>query len=181
MKSDRCVVQLDEAQFELAVGRDEDGVLFAELDGTVWRIEPETGTGATVQRLKLTELTEDGTQGEQRVLVFAQRRTAEGQEVLLDGTVHMARVQDARAVRYARMVKPPAAASKAVIKAQMPGLVVTVQVAVGDQVQKGQTLLTLSAMKLENDIRSPVAGTVSGVHVAANTAVEKGAVLVELE
>ena len=63
----------------------------------------------------------------------------------------------------------------------MPGLVVRVSVAVGDQVQAGQALVVMEAMKMENELRSAAAGTVRAVLAAPGTAVEKGAVLVELE
>jgi pyruvate carboxylase subunit B len=63
----------------------------------------------------------------------------------------------------------------------MPGLVVRVAVAVGDQVAAGQGLVVMEAMKMENELRSSAAGTVKAVHAAPGSAVEKGTVLVELE
>jgi biotin carboxyl carrier protein len=65
--------------------------------------------------------------------------------------------------------------------APMPGLIVRVTVDVGDQVHAGQGLVVMEAMKMENELRSSSAGTVKRVHVAAGTAVEKGALLLELE
>jgi pyruvate carboxylase subunit B len=65
--------------------------------------------------------------------------------------------------------------------APMPGLVVRVAVAVGDAVQAGQALVVMEAMKMENELRSSATGTVKAVLAAPGTAVEKGAVLVELE
>jgi acetyl/propionyl-CoA carboxylase alpha subunit len=65
--------------------------------------------------------------------------------------------------------------------APMPGLVVRVQVRVGDTVQAGQGLIVMEAMKMENELRSATAGRVTGVHVEAGAVVEKGTVLVELE
>ena len=63
----------------------------------------------------------------------------------------------------------------------MPGLVVRVAVAVGDAVQAGQALVVMEAMKMENELRSSATGTVKAMLAAPGTAVEKGAVLVELE
>ncbi|HEX5580775.1 MAG TPA: acetyl-CoA carboxylase biotin carboxyl carrier protein subunit [Gemmatimonadaceae bacterium] len=77
--------------------------------------------------------------------------------------------------------KSAAAAGPAPLKAPMPGLVVRVAVAVGDEVQAGQGLVVMEAMKMENELRSAAAGRVSRVLVEPGTAVEKGAVLVELE
>ena len=68
-----------------------------------------------------------------------------------------------------------------VIKAPMPGLVKGVLVAEGDQVQQGQRLLVLEAMKMENDITAPRAGQVGTVHVAHGTTVEGGKPLITLE
>jgi biotin carboxyl carrier protein len=67
------------------------------------------------------------------------------------------------------------------IVAPMPGLIVRVSVAVGDQVQAGQGLVVMEAMKMENELRTSAAGTVKAVHVSPGKAVEKGTVLVELD
>ena len=74
-----------------------------------------------------------------------------------------------------------AAAGPAPLVAPMPGLVVRVAVQVGDQVAAGQGLVVMEAMKMENELRSQSGGTVRAVHATPGTAVEKGAVLVELE
>jgi biotin carboxyl carrier protein len=56
-----------------------------------------------------------------------------------------------------------------------------VSVRPGDQVQAGQGLVVMEAMKMENELRAAAAGTVKSVSAQPGTAVEKGAVLVELE
>lgn len=73
-----------------------------------------------------------------------------------------------------------AAAGPAPLVAPMPGLVVRVAVQVGDQVAAGQGLVVMEAMKMENELRAPAGGTVSAIHAVPGTAVEKGALLVEL-
>ena len=65
--------------------------------------------------------------------------------------------------------------------APMPGMIVRVNVNAGDQVQAGQGLVVMEAMKMENELRAAAAGTVKRVHVSPGTAVEKGALLLELE
>jgi biotin carboxyl carrier protein len=65
------------------------------------------------------------------------------------------------------------------IKAPMPGLIQSVAVQVGDTVQKGDTLLVLVAMKMENTIKSPGEGTVKSVRVEPGNGVEKNQVLIE--
>ncbi len=64
--------------------------------------------------------------------------------------------------------------------APMPGMIVRVNVQVGDIVQPGAPVVVMEAMKMENELRAQSAGTVSAVRVQAGAAVEKGAVLVEL-
>ena len=62
----------------------------------------------------------------------------------------------------------------------MPGLVVRVEVAVGDRVRPGQGLVIVEAMKMENELRAEAGGRVSAVHVAAGEAVAKDQVLIDL-
>ena len=63
----------------------------------------------------------------------------------------------------------------------MPGLVVRVNVAEGDEVAAGQGLVVMEAMKMENELRAPAPGRVRRVLATPGTAVEKGAVLVEVD
>jgi biotin carboxyl carrier protein len=65
--------------------------------------------------------------------------------------------------------------------APMPGMVVRVQVGEGDSVQSGQGLVVMEAMKMENELRATASGIVRRVHVTPGTAVEKGALLLEME
>jgi len=65
--------------------------------------------------------------------------------------------------------------------APMPGMIVRVAVQVGDVVQAGQGLVVMEAMKMENELRAGAAGTVKAVLAQPGVAVEKGAVLLELE
>ena len=65
--------------------------------------------------------------------------------------------------------------------APMPGLVVRVHVSVGDVVAAGQGLVVMEAMKMENELRTTSAGTVRSIRAQPGLAVEKGAVLVELD
>ncbi len=63
------------------------------------------------------------------------------------------------------------------ISSPMPGTILSVNVKVGDAVKKGQILMILEAMKMENEIVAPVDGTVSFVGVSAGNSVETGAAL----
>ena len=67
-----------------------------------------------------------------------------------------------------------------IVKSPMPGRVVKVLIAKGDVVEIGQGLLVLEAMKMENEVRARIAGTVAEVHVAPGATVEGNAKLVTL-
>lgn len=67
------------------------------------------------------------------------------------------------------------------IVAPMPGLVVRINVAVGDVIAAGHGAIVMEAMKMENELRATTAGKVKAVHAAVGEAAEKGEVLVELE
>lgn len=67
------------------------------------------------------------------------------------------------------------------LKAAMPGLVIEVRVKPGDKVTKGQPLLVLEAMKMENIIKAQWEATVKAVHVSGGMSVEKGDKLLEFE
>lgn len=65
------------------------------------------------------------------------------------------------------------------IKAPMPGLILALQVNDGDQVKKGDPLLILEAMKMENIIKSPADGIVKAIKVKKGESVEKNQVLIQ--
>ena len=66
------------------------------------------------------------------------------------------------------------------LTAPMPGKVVKVLVAAGETVQEGQTLLILEAMKMQNEYKSPSAGTVAKLYVQEGSTVETASPMVEL-
>jgi biotin carboxyl carrier protein len=85
-----------------------------------------------------------------------------------------------------RAIRDLAAASSgpagpAPLVAPMPGMIVRVNVNDGDVVQAGQGLVVMEAMKMENELRAIASGTVRRVLVQPGTAVEKGALLLEME
>ena len=67
------------------------------------------------------------------------------------------------------------------LTAPIPGKVVAVKVAPGDEVSPGQSLIVLEAMKMENELSADRAGKVAAVHTKAGDTVEGGELLVELE
>ena len=73
----------------------------------------------------------------------------------------------------------PAAAAKDVTS-PLPGVILSVNVAVGDKVKAGQKVAVLEAMKMENDIESDFDGTVTAIHVNKGDSVLEGAKIVSI-
>ena len=67
------------------------------------------------------------------------------------------------------------------ITATLPGLIVAVEVSAGDEVQAGAPLVTIEAMKMQNEVRAPRDGTVGRIAVEAGQTVATGALLLRLE
>lgn len=67
------------------------------------------------------------------------------------------------------------------IKTPLPGVIIDVKVAVGDTVKKGQTVVVLEAMKMENNINADRDGKVTAIQVTKGDTVADGAVLVVME
>ncbi|NJD20464.1 MAG: acetyl-CoA carboxylase biotin carboxyl carrier protein subunit [Gemmatimonadetes bacterium] len=67
------------------------------------------------------------------------------------------------------------------IRAPMPGLVVKVEVAVGDRVEAGQGVAIVEAMKMENELRAEGPAVVAGIRVSPGQAVEKDQILIDLQ
>ena len=74
----------------------------------------------------------------------------------------------------------PAAGAEC-INAPMPGNILDIKVKAGDSVTKGQVLLILEAMKMENEIMAPHDAVVAGVHVNKGDSVDSGKLLVSLQ
>ncbi len=72
----------------------------------------------------------------------------------------------------------PKAADGTKVNAPMPGTVLSVNVKEGSEVKKGDKLLVLEAMKMENEILAPCDGKVVQVAVSANSSVDTGALLI---
>lgn len=72
----------------------------------------------------------------------------------------------------------PALAAGEVVKSPMPGNILKINVTVGQKVNEGETLLVLEAMKMENEIAAPKAGTVAQIIVSKGAVVETGTPLV---
>ena len=137
-----------------------------ELDG----FKP-AGRGESVRRLPANA--EDRAEGRTRL------------EVVVGGWRFEATVESAaRAELKDRAARDAAAHHRAAditLRAQIPGRVVRMWVAEGEQVDAGQRLLAIEAMKMENEIRAPHAGTVKDIKVEVGHLVERHEELLGLE
>lgn len=120
--------------------------------------------------------------GDQVHRVVMWRGAGRGQYTLwLDGHRYVTEALDERTRAIRDLSSEGARASGAApLIAPMPGLIVRVNVQVGDAVQPGVPVVVMEAMKMENELRAQSAGVVSAVRVQPGSVVEKGAVLVEL-
>lgn len=103
-------------------------------------------------------------------------RAADGWEVGSRGTFAVVVVEDRRSRLLRELGATAVAISRSgLVVAPMPGLVLEVSATVGKAVLEGEGLVLLEAMKMENQIKSPVAGRVEAVMVEAGQTVERGA------
>jgi biotin carboxyl carrier protein len=100
--------------------------------------------------------------------------------VTVDNKTVALKVTSARA-KVAGRAAPPRKAAASSIQSPMPGKIVKVLVAVGDEVKSGQGVVVVEAMKMENELKSPKDGKVKAVTVKEGQAVEAGQSLVTLE
>jgi biotin carboxyl carrier protein len=121
----------------------------------------------------------------------------EEDRVLVDGTPYDVKLEEGRAVvggiahefsvegleeeRAGPKAAADVVASEGAVTAIMPGKIMRVLVTEGDQVAEGDVICILEAMKMENELKAPKAGTIQVLHVQPGQEVEMGAVLAEIE
>ncbi len=119
-------------------------------------------------------------------------------EVSVDGTTYQVELPESAAqptssppsISAPKTVAPPPKAisrpsvptsgDDGVVRSPMPGKIIGVSISVGATVTKGQPIVVLESMKMENTIASPIDGTVSTVLVAAGDSVQHGQTLAEI-
>ncbi|HEX3777442.1 MAG TPA: biotin/lipoyl-containing protein [Polyangiaceae bacterium] len=161
----RYVVELQGQSIELDVTRDRDEFRVRGTDGRELRVRsleahPELHTLLVEGRI---------------VSVQARER-----EATLAGGRFQVRAQSERERAAQRTQLNDARGSKQIL-APMPGRIVRVACAPGARVSKGDALVVIEAMKMQNELRAKLDGVVREVRVTTGANVERGAVLVELE
>ena len=87
----------------------------------------------------------------------------------------------AAAPAAAPAVKPAAGGAKSGVKSPLPGVILDIKVNVGDEVKKGQTIIILEAMKMENSINADKDGKITAINVSKGESVLEGTDLVIIE
>ena len=117
--------------------------------------------------------------------------------ITVNGTVYSVTVEDGASTGAAPVAAAPVAAAPApaapapaaapagaqgsvTVNAPMPGKILGVKASVGQAVKKGDVVVVLEAMKMENEIVAPQDGTIASINVAVGDSVESGAVLATL-
>ena len=119
---------------------------------------------------------EDGRQFEAMV----DEKGAHGFDILVSGRLYHLESVDERTRLLAGSLTP-AASGPQTVEAEMPGKLVKIHVSVGDAVTEGQGVVIVEAMKMENEIPSPIDGVVSELCVREGETVEAGAALFVVE
>ena len=153
------------------------------LGGVEYPVVAEGDTITVNERPFAVEVAEDGS-----VLVdgIAYDVALEGETALVRGEAYSLEVSGlamtAAAPAVAGVVAPAAAeAGAGAVLAIMPGKIIRVMVEVGQQVEEGEPVCVLEAMKMENELHARQGGSVRAVHVRPGEDVEKDQVLVEIE
>ena len=106
--------------------------------------------------------------------------------ITVNGNVYNVTVEEGTTAGVVQAPAAPKAAAPAgaqgsvVVTAPMPGKILAVKANAGQAVKKGDVIMVLEAMKMENDIVAPQDGTVASINAAAGDAVEAGATLATL-
>lgn len=165
----KYVVQVGDAEIEVLLEGDR-----AAVDGDASR-----ATVSDVEGTPVRLVTIDGCVHR----VVARKGATRGVYTLwIDGFRYEVEALDERTRAIRELSGASAGASgPAPLKAPMPGMIVRVAVQAGDQVVPGQSLVVMEAMKMENELRATAPATVKSVLAVPGTAVEKGALLLEME
>ena len=113
-----------------------------------------------------------------RRIVKSDEEGSQTYEIAFDGQRFEVQVEDEREKMLTGSIKSAHDTGEAKIRAPMPGLVIGVPVEVGSNVERGQTVIVLEAMKMENDLAAPKAGVLKEIKASKGQTVNQGDVLV---
>ncbi|MEM8655672.1 MAG: acetyl/propionyl/methylcrotonyl-CoA carboxylase subunit alpha [Pseudomonadota bacterium] len=165
-------VTLQGQSYDVVIDADHDGATVSFDDGTALRVSGNWTPGD-----QLAEMIVDGAP-----LVLKVGKVSGGFRIRTRGADLKVHVRSPRQAELARLMpeKTPPDTSKMLL-CPMPGLVVKIDVAEGDEVQEGQALCTIEAMKMENILRAEKKGTVSKVNAGPGDSLAVDDVIMEFE
>ncbi|MCG7573684.1 acetyl/propionyl/methylcrotonyl-CoA carboxylase subunit alpha [Phaeobacter sp. CNT1-3] len=166
------VVTLQGTEFPVSIAADHDGSTVTFADGSSHRVASEWTPGD-----QLANLTVDGDP-----LVLKVGKISGGFRIRSRGADLKVHVRTPRQAELAKLMpeKLPPDTSKMLL-CPMPGLIVKVDVEVGDEVQEGQALCTVEAMKMENILRAEKKAVVSKINAAPGDSLAVDDVIIEFE
>jgi len=166
------IVTLQGQEFPVGIDADREGSTVTFEDGESLRVASDWTPGDS-----LAELTLNGAP-----MVVKVDKITSGFRLRFRGADLKVHVRSPRQAELARLMpeKLPPDTSKMLL-CPMPGLIVKVEVEVGDEVQEGQALCTVEAMKMENILRAEKTGTVSKINAAAGDSLAVDDVIMEFE
>jgi propionyl-CoA carboxylase alpha chain len=169
---DNWVVSLQGEKFAVSVAADTDGSTVTFEDGASLRVEGDWTPG-----MMLADMTVDGAP-----LVMKVGKITGGFRIRNRGADLKVHVRSPRQAELAlhMIEKLPPDTSKMLL-CPMPGLIVKVDVEVGQEVQEGQALCTVEAMKMENILRAERKGVVSKINAAAGDSLAVDDIIMEFE
>ena len=101
--------------------------------------------------------------------------------VEVNGTAYTVEMEKKTGPKIKPVVRTAVAGSKSGIKSPLPGVILEIKVKEGDAVKRGQTLLVLEAMKMENDIKADRDGKVTAIKVSKGESILEGTDLIIIE
>ena len=165
-------VTLQGASHDVVIAADKAGSTVRFADGAQMRVESDWTPGQPLARLKV-----DGT-----ALVMKVGEVPSGFRLRLRGADFVCHVRTPRQAELAGlMLEKVAPDTSKYLLCPMPGLIVNINVAVGDQVQEGQALATVEAMKMENILRAEKKGVVKTITAEPGASLRVDEIIMEFE
>jgi acetyl/propionyl-CoA carboxylase alpha subunit len=160
----KYLATIGDAQFTIDINRDGQ----VTVDGEVVNVDMRQMLDTTMYSLIINGISHDVRMNEGDGVYLAE----------LSGEIFEVVVEDERTRRLAGLKGGPGAMTgEALIKAPMPGVVIDVLVTQGQEVEKGDIVVILESMKMQNEFKAPRSGKVHTVRVAAGDKVEQDAVM----
>ena len=169
---DDWVVTLQGAEYAVKIDADHQGSTVAFADGSALRVSSDWTPGQPLARVMI-----DGA-----LLVMKVAKISGGFRVRLRGADLRVHVRTPRQAELAKLMleKAPPDTSKFLL-CPMPGLIAQIMVAVGDEVQEGQALATVEAMKMENILKAERSGVVKAIGAVVGGSLKVDDVIMEFE